>query len=724
MNFQFYKSQFPNNFQGNNDQTKSLKIGFLSNLMKIENWKLKISLLAICFFATTSGVHAASLIKPANNLGLVGYWSFNEGSSTKAIDYSGNGNTGTLTNMATSPSTPTSGWNNGKLGKALAFDGTDDYVTIGDSNSLDISSDFSISLWVKTSTTANTVILEKSNDNTNYHLHMSGDTAGALQFGITSNASTGRISGTQVVNDNRWHHVVGTFSDSSNTLRLYIDGVLSQSNTGASDTVSGNSQSLLLGSRSGSAAFPGSLDEARIYSRALTQVEISALYQAGAEKISPRASTYGLQAYWPFDETSSTLALDQSGNGNIGTLTNGPTRAAGKLAGAIKFDGSDDYVQMPSMSIVNNSFSATAWFKTTSNGSNFIISNSSNNHPIHTFNGHVRTCTSGNCQEGSTAIDDGVWHFAAVVGDGISIRMYLDGRTTPEYTAAAASDTVTGALSVGRCACTGSNFAGLIDEVRIYNRTLGVAEISEIYRTSGVQKVNSSQNRTGSLLDSGLIGLWSFNGADMVNGVAKDRVGSSDGKLVNIATSTFYSAGKVGQGMNFDGSDDYIDLGDANAVEFTNTDGYTISAWIYPTSSGTLQAIMSRATASGKGWYLEYDNGVIVTQGVFFDYYDGTTVIRQRSDNFQVPLNKWSHVAMTKTAGSNVYVDFKIYVNGVNVTTAGGPATPNSIDYSGTSLEIGSRGASSLFQGKIDEARIYNRELSATEVKQLYNLGK
>ncbi len=65
----------------------------------------------ISFFAFSSTAHAAKFSLAPNNLGLVGYWSFNEGGGSIAHDFSGNGNSGTL------QSSPT--WVNGKRGKAL-----------------------------------------------------------------------------------------------------------------------------------------------------------------------------------------------------------------------------------------------------------------------------------------------------------------------------------------------------------------------------------------------------------------------------------------------------------------------------------------------------------------------------------------------------------------------------------------------------------------------------
>ena len=206
---------------------------------------------------------------------------------------------------------------------ALLFDGSNDYVAVPDSSSVDIASDFSISMWLKTTSTANTVILEKSNNNTNYQMHMSSVTGGDLQFGICSSGTTCRVESNFKVSDGNWHHAVGTFSDGNNTLRIYIDGVLRNSNTNATDGLAANTQSLLIGSRSGSFGFPGLLNDVRIYKRELSVNEVRQLYRGGIP------SPAGLVGYWPLiGNSGGVFEPDFSGKGNHGTRTNSPIRAA------------------------------------------------------------------------------------------------------------------------------------------------------------------------------------------------------------------------------------------------------------------------------------------------------------------------------------------------------------------------------------------------------------
>jgi len=133
-----------------------------------------------------------------------------------------------------------------------------------------------------------------------------------------------------------------------------------------------------------------------------------------------------------------------------------------------------------------NSFSAAAWFKTSSSADQKILSTGSSYHPLQTLNGHLQVCANG-CSAGPTPISDDKWHFAIVVGDGTSIRAYLDGNQTPEITQALSFNDMSGKIRIGAAgAGTGADspdlkFNGSIDEVRVYSRALTPDEIKLLY---------------------------------------------------------------------------------------------------------------------------------------------------------------------------------------------------------------------------------------------------
>jgi len=115
-------------------------------LRKTQNTALLAVFFVLCFvFLNTGEASAATIGRPQNNLGLVGYWDFDIGKNgITAYDRSGQGNHGTLTNMEA-----TTDWVDGKVGQALSFDGVNDYVNAGNDSSLNISDKATISAWVK-----------------------------------------------------------------------------------------------------------------------------------------------------------------------------------------------------------------------------------------------------------------------------------------------------------------------------------------------------------------------------------------------------------------------------------------------------------------------------------------------------------------------------------------------------------------------------------------------
>src|SRR3989344_4181705 len=136
-------------------------------------------------------------------------------------------------------------------------------------------------------------------------------------------------------------------------------------------------------------------------------------------------------------------------------------------------------------------------------------------------------------------------------------------------------------------------FNGLIDDVRVYNRALTEAEIKQLYKAGSSFHPNATNKST---IRDGLVGHWSFDGADMGTTSARDASGNANtGWLINGAKKAI---GKIGQGLSFDGSNDNVNVGDINA-----TDGatyLTVSAWGKQNKSGNSPRIISKSDSDGK----------------------------------------------------------------------------------------------------------------------------
>jgi prepilin-type N-terminal cleavage/methylation domain-containing protein len=213
----------------------------------------------------------SDLFMPSPHSGLVGYWSFDEGTGTIAYDLSGYGNNGTLVNGTT--------WVDGKIGKALSFDGSDDYL-VADNIKVNTTqgAQNTVIFWMNWSG-QNTVM--PFGWNTSYDLFLYSNA-----FGFNTGCSNIEgFSGTSFL-QNSWHNVAAVFyngTPSFPNVKLYIDGdgksVTHQFGTICSGTVTNRIFVSGWGVNSGY-KFNGLIDEVRVYNRALSDSEIKALYDA------------------------------------------------------------------------------------------------------------------------------------------------------------------------------------------------------------------------------------------------------------------------------------------------------------------------------------------------------------------------------------------------------------------------------------------------------------
>jgi hypothetical protein len=210
-----------------------------------------------------------------NTTGLppVGYWKFNEGTGTVASDSSGKGNTGTLMNGPQ--------WVDGVSGKALGFDGSDDYVSIQDSSSLDIKDQISVEFWMKPAADLPYPYPGRAMDIFNkgdayvgeIHLETTDPHYGEIEFALPGPPHKIIYSKTNVWASAKWYHLAFTY-DGSN-MRVYVNGVLDNTLAATGNIVtSGFPMSLgsyCLGTFS---FFEGALDELAIYDYARSSEQI------------------------------------------------------------------------------------------------------------------------------------------------------------------------------------------------------------------------------------------------------------------------------------------------------------------------------------------------------------------------------------------------------------------------------------------------------------------
>jgi hypothetical protein len=190
-----------------------------------------------------------------------------------------------------------------------------------------------------------------------------------------------------------------------------------------------------------------------------------------------------------------------------------------------------------------------------------------------------------------------------------------------------------------------------------------------------------------------------------------DLVGQNDGRLGREPTDPVWSAGFVGNALRFDGVDDVVRHTGDPSLDIA--EAITLDAWIFPTATKS-QTIVRRSASPFSSYSLALSRGRHV---VFSLPISGSPPVDVRITGYAI--NTWTHVAGTYDGTS-----MKLYVNGelVNSAPRSGPllTTPT-----GGNLLIGTRLSlpSGTFQGLIDEVESFDRALSETEIRSIFNAG-
>lgn len=203
----------------------------------------------------------------------------------------------------------------------------------------------------------------------------------------------------------------------------------------------------------------------------------------------------------------------------------------------------------------------------------------------------------------------------------------------------------------------------------------------------------------------GLIAAYGFNEG---SGTTVFDASSSNNNGV-IENAVWTTAGRFGSALSFNGTSSWVTVADAASLDLTN--GMTIEAWLNPTALSGWRSALLKETGVGLAYALyAHDNtpNPAVTVNIGAD--------QSAVGTAALPLNTWTHLAATYDG-----IQLNLYVNGVLVGNR--PQTGN-MTVSSSPLRIGGNAVwGEYFSGLIDEVRIYNRALSATEIQTDMNAG-
>jgi hypothetical protein len=200
--------------------------------------------------------------------GMIAYYPLDE----NANDYSGNGKNGTVSGAISAP---------GIKKKGYRFDGVNDYINFGTGETFFPLQRFSVSMWFKSQGVTATTGITPGLFGFTFGIRGLVEANGDVSFGIFTTTSSASIASSGYnYHDNLWHHVVAT-CDGSN-IYLYLDGVLKAQTTASwwtgSTSWPTNQWNIGRDNNDSTYFFRGSLDEVRIYNRALSLEEVGILY--------------------------------------------------------------------------------------------------------------------------------------------------------------------------------------------------------------------------------------------------------------------------------------------------------------------------------------------------------------------------------------------------------------------------------------------------------------
>ncbi|HET6283441.1 MAG TPA: LamG domain-containing protein, partial [Polyangia bacterium] len=609
------------------------------------------------------------------NDGVAGYWKLDDG-TTPIVDSSGYTHSGTLTNTPTWAGAGNGGGVNFTDGNAMILNGTNQYATITRTTTLEPTS-VSVSVWIKRNGTQSQYakVVNKTYNNSasapfqsySVQLNNSNTDSGqiAWETGHTGPTNSTLFSTANAVQDGIWTHVVAVYdpAGSNPRKRLYVNGTLNASvdlGTALLYDTNGTGNLFFGQGGGGTQYFKGTIDDVRIYRRALSSAEVADLF-SGAGRITSVA-TQTLNA-----------ALITAGDLNIvsGTLDVSAAGCASSLPCGVTVGGS------------YNNFGGLFTPRTgtlTFNGSastNVLLTERLNFNNV-TFSG------------------TGTWT--------LQDRLFVDNTLAMSAASTLSQSSNNYTIHAGTLNKTAGTISGsgsvVLDSSS--NQTLVVNSLGPSLRIEVPQ-------------ESGLVGYWKLDEARYTT--ASDSSGSGyNGTLTNYATwSTnvptspaipIDDAGSV----SLDGTSQYVSLGNPANLNFAGQ--ITMAAWVNMTASSGTQNILAHGYDASTEVYMRISGGQYQLGSWLSPTSYQTTYAVPGGD-----VGAWVHVV-------GVYdgTTWRLYRNGTEVSTfvtANGSKTVGA----NWAIGARGDGTSRWFGGNIDDVRIYNRGLSANEVSALYTSG-
>ncbi|HOX32597.1 MAG TPA: caspase family protein [Spirochaetales bacterium] len=613
----------------------------------------------------------------------------------------------------------------GRPGRAYKFEGKD-YIKVASAPGLNFGKGaFTVAFWLKTSgdcgNGSDDYFISKYKDDSTPGWSIKERDAGLAL--LTNDSKWDQVFQDQKINDGSWRFIVVTRRADGQKI-VYTDMAKTLDYKADPHDVS-NDYELLFG-RDGKDDWNAvcSLDDIRFYNRQLGEAELLSLYReggwTGAGSLQPqdRLPRSGLVGEWLLDGNAS----DTGGSGYHGLVTGAKPAEDrfGRAGRAYKFGG-QDYIKVaskPALNFGTGPFTVAFWLKTTGDCGNasddYFVSkyrdDQTHGWSVKEREAGIALLTNGgewDQQFAERKVNDGTWHFVALVrrADGQKLQ-YLDMGKALDYKAAPHDVSNDQDLLFARSALSDWNATCSLDDVRIYNRALGEAELELLYRDGGWTGGGRARIDRAAVPRTGLVAEWLFNGD------AKDSGGKGYNGSVKGALPAANRFGKAGQALAFEDKD-LVKVSSRPALNF-GTGAWSLAFWLKTEgdcgSASDDYFVAKYNKDDGNGWSVKERDGslgLLTTAGSW----------DQSFQDEKVNDGLWRLVVVTRRADGQ-----KIVYNDLVKT----------LDYKADAHNVSNDvdlvfGRNEPYDGYarclMDDVRLYNRVLSEDEVAALYYEG-
>jgi hypothetical protein len=672
----------------------------------------------------------------SSNLKL--YLPMNEGVGTYTYDGSGNQNHGTISGATwDTANTDIAQVGLVRQNSPMVFDGSDDKVTLGSVVSLSQSSNYTLSAWFLTSNSSsggsnrlqNALFSESSG-----YQHDFGIDGGKLTWHNYDGAWQKR-QGATTVSDGDWHHGV-LIHNSDMTVDIYLDGSLDLDGADGTSQVPFTLDLIGRNSTYGN-YFNGLINEVAIWDEALDADAVTALYNSGTPlDATTDSGNYDnsdrLQGYWRND--NDTTWIDRANTG------------------VASFDGTDDYLSLGTpYSYTNNTFSA--WIKPEANSSadrRIIDTTDANDDGVLLYvrgdSDKIQYAVNGSGLQ-SASTYNGQWVHIVGTYDGSTQKLYINGSLDQSTSTSQTISTTTNAIIGARSFTSQTTpFKGQISGTHVFDVALSASEVSELYAIDKRASI-SGHSKFSDCVGSWLMGADSNDTASTIQDQTSENndatvsgatlVGYNDGtvsdtSVASIVLTEGITSGRDSQGFYLkDTTENCLTLNGAEYVEVPDSEvlSLTTSAtwelWMNQSVIDLKQAVISKDTSTTNliSFYT-WDDG-----NFYFDIRDGSTQYGYFNYSTAISADAWHHLTVVFDGSLSGNANrLKVYVDSVQQTLTFSGTMPSTLPTVASPQMIGNMNSSwtttGLFNGKIDDVRIYSDALSSDEVTKNYNAGK